>query len=418
MVVRVEEESDIAATAATVVGLEEIADDPEQPNAAPSWRLPVVLYLGILAVMVFVSWQSITHFTPIITSVMEFPGDGVLGGLTRYDGGWYWLIANDGYSYYEGEWSSVAFFPAYPMTMRFVGDVIGDYALAGILVTALCGLGIAVLFWQWARERLQVTAAVTALVALLLYPYGYYLYGVIYADAFFIFFGLLAFWAIERDHLLLAAVAGAIATGTRPVGVAVFIGLVIRLLERRGALTRPGWLGVPTRLRLSRLRPRDGLILLSVSGLVLYCVFLWSEFGNPFLFSEAEKAWGQEPGPRTWFKIEFFEQVRYETDLLFTWGLMVQATFALCALACAPAVGRRFGWGYAAYMAVVLLVPLVGTKDFMGLGRYVIAAWPAFAVLGQFLAERPTWVRYGALACSGLLLVGLDAGFANGRYLS
>jgi hypothetical protein len=348
---------------------------------------------------------------------MQFRGDKYLGGLTRYDSNWYWIISTSGYQY-RPDWPSVAFFPGYPMTMRAVGTVVGDDAIAGILVTILCGLGVAVLFSTWCRDRLAPPTARLALLAFLLYPYGFYLYGVVYSDAFFVFSTLLAFWAVDRDKPLVAGLAGAVATFSRPVGIAVVLGLIVHILQRRGGLSRPGWFGIPTRVTPSVLRPKDSLVLLSTSGLFMYAGFLWKRFGDPFLFSSAEASWGQKPGPRTWLKFEFFTQVRHHYDILFTWGLMLQASLALLALASVFAVGRRFGWGYAAYMAVVLSVPLIGTKDFMGLGRYLIAAFPVFGLFGSFLADRPPLARYAVLTCSGLALIVFGAGFATGRYIS
>ena len=56
-------------------------------------------------------------------------------------------------------------------------------------------------------------------------------------------------------------------------------------------------------------------------------------------------------------------------------------------------VWQRFGWGYAAYTAVVLLIPILGTKDFMGTGRYVLAAFPVMAAAGDYLAGlRHRWI--------------------------
>lgn len=423
----------------------------DTPPRADSWLFPAGWYLGILAVMVFVSWQTITHTTVLIDSV-EFRGDQFLGGLIHYDGGWYWLVSERGYRDHQpGIQSPVAFFPGYPLAMRYLGAVIGDHALAGILITTTCGLGTAVLFWSWCRERMTAIAANTALLTYLLYPYGYYLYGVIYADALFVFFTLLAFWAVERDRPLLAGLAGAVATLSRPVGIAVVVGLAVRTLERRGVLpevclpklrprnaaagdttssiatsgiaaagdtTPPGTQRRSPGGARSTLRPTDGFVLLSVSGLAAYCYFLWNRFGDPFLFSDAEAYWGQGTGPSTWFKVALYEQLRDHWDSAFTWGLVVQGFVALAALATVPLVARRFGWGYAAYLLVVLAVPVVGTKDFQGLGRYGIAAFPVFALLGEVLADRPARERGFALACSGLALVIAGFGFAHGYYIS
>lgn len=384
----------------------------------PSWLRPAALYLGLLALLVVVSWQTIAHASPRLAH-LQFPGSDVLGAMVTYDGGWYWSISVEGYSGHRpGTQSPVAFFPGYPLAMRYVGAVVGDNALAGILLTAGCGLGVAVSFWTWCRERMEIAAATTSLLALLLYPYGYYLYGVVYADAMFVFVTLLAFWAVERDRPLVAGVAGAVASFTRPVGLAVVIALVVRTLERRGGLSRPGWLGVPTRVHLAVLRPADVGVLLSLSGLVAYCAFLWHRFDDPFLFSAVEEYWGQPPGARTWFKVPFLEALRDHYGSPFTWGLAVQGLLALAAVATVPLVGRRFGWGYAAYLLTVIGMPLLGTKDFMGLGRYGMAAFPVFALIGEVLAERAQWQRRLVLACSGLGLVLAGAGFAHGFYIS
>jgi hypothetical protein len=377
-----------------------------------AWRA-ARLYLAIAAAMVVVAWQSLLHTGRVIRYHVEFWGDGVLGGLAHYDGGWYTMIATTGYSAHQpGMQSPVAFFPGYPLAMRYLGAIVGNEVIAGIVITIVSGVGISVLFWTWCRVRMAEVAATTALLALLLYPYGFFLYGVVYADALFLLATLAAFWATEHDRPLLAGLAGAVATLTRPVGIAVVVGIVVRTLERRGALRRPSWMGLPTRLSLARSvwRPGDALVLLSLAGLVAYCVFLWHRFGDPFLFSAVEEHWGQEPGPRTWFKVAFFEQLRYHPGSWFSWGLVAQAVVALAAVATVPLVGRRFGWGYAAYLLAVLAIPLVGTKDFMGLGRYGLAAFPVFALVGEALATRPPRQRQAVLAMSGCGLAVAMAG--------
>ena len=49
--------------------------------------------------------------------------------------------------------------------------------------------------------------------------------------------------------------------------------------------------------------------------------------------------------------------------------LTVQALAGLGAVLLLGRVWSRFGWGYTVYTVVVLVIPIVGTKDFMGLGR-------------------------------------------------
>ena len=70
-----------------------------------------------------------------------------------------------------------------------------------------------------------------------------------------------------------------------------------------------------------------------------------------------------------------------------------------------PRVWRSFGWGYLAYAVSVLAIPLVGTKDFYGTGRYVLVAFPVVAVAGVLLADSRR--RWSVPAVFAVLFVGL-----------
>src|SRR5690606_34565086 len=107
---------------------------------------------------------------------------------------------------------------------------------------------------------------------------------------------------------------------------------------------------------------------------VAYVVYLWHTFGEPFAFADAESApgWDQRPGPRTWFKTAWLSRlVHYpgDPDGYFL-GITFQAALAIGLLLLVPMVVRRVGWGYGLYTVAVLAIPLVGSKDFMGIGRY------------------------------------------------
>lgn len=383
-----------------------------------SWlTLPLAVYGAVFAVLVVVSWQVITRTTATASGVppVSFRGEWFWDGWIRYDAGWYSIIADQGYSYTPGQQSPVAFFPGYPLLVRELSGIFDNTQLAGIALTVLCGAAALVAFHVWCRDRLDPTAAATALLCLALYPYAYYLYGVMYGDALFLLCALLAFLAFERDHLLLAGLAGAAATATRLVGLAVVVGLVVGVLERREVVTwgpdrRP-------RLHLGRLHRRDGWVLLSVSGLAAWSLYLWARFGDPLLFSTVQESWGQQSGPKTWLKRDFFATLYHRPGEFYSQGLAIQALFGLAVLATIPAVVRRFGGRYGAYVGALVLVPAVGSQDFQGLGRYLLGAFPAFAVAGALLAERPA-VRRWVLPLSALVLVIFAGLFANGRYLS
>jgi hypothetical protein len=417
--------------------------------AASRW-LPVVLFLTVAVVLygvVAIIGDWVPQSDRVANSTTYYHGPSILEGWLRWDAGWYRSIVDHGYFFVHGQQSSVAFFPAYPISMEFLADTVGgDPSAWGVALTFASGLLVAVLFYQWCRDRIGATAAPVALAVMLLWPYGWYLFGAVYADALFLAMVLLAFTFLERDRVLLAALAGAVATSTRPVGAAVLLGLVFRLLERRGALRLPildrvrlfradRRAGAPPELadpnvdeergsivvEWRRLRPLDPLILLAASGLLAYVVYLWRTFDEPFAFADAESApgWDQAPGFRTWFKTAWFSRLVHlpgDPNGYFV-SITFQAILALTLLALIPLVVRRIGWGYGIYTLAVLAIPLVGSKDFMGIGRYALTAFPSFAALGLVLTERPR-ARAAWFPVSAFLLVALCGAFAYGHYVA
>lgn len=421
-----------------------------------SARPALAIYGAIaLVLFIFVAFFAHAHLPlPYRQEVKpaDYSGPSALEGWVRFDAGWYRSIAEHGY-YYRGEeeQSSVAFFPVYALAMRGFHSVFGgDTAAWGIFITLLAGLTIAVLFYRWCVPRLGEIGARYALAMLLLWPYGWYLFGAVYADALFIALVIAAFSLLEKDRIVLATVLGAIATATRPVGLAVVVGLLARELERTGVFSLPrldrvrvphlapataaapagyGSAAAPAgqgsapliRFDLTKLRARSALPLLSIAGLVSYVVYLAAKFGEPFAFVTAERApgWDLKPGPHTWFKVDFFDRLIHFPHMgpWHTVGLVVQAVLAIGVLTLTLRVGRKFGWGYAIYVVVVLAIPLVGSKDFQGIGRYCLAAFPAFAVMGQCLADRRR-LAIGVLVVSALGLGLLCSGFARGAYVS
>jgi hypothetical protein len=359
-------------------------------------------------------------------------------------------IAESGYFYTPGRQSSVAFFPVFPMLLRGFGAAVGDVRIGGWLLGVLAGGLSVLLFACWVRTRLPRPAALTAVAVLVVYPYSFFLHGAVYSDGLFLVTAIGAFLLLEQRMYWLAGVAGALATAGRPVGVAVAVGLAVQLLEmraearahqvpRRGASKSqelswgatgepPGGTGPMSpqprpgaRELLSAVRGigwRQAGVLCSLVGLAGWCGYLWFWFGDPlaFLTVQAAPGWDQGSGPTTWFKVTYLLAVVHRVPVRL---LTAQALAGLGAVLLLGRVYRRFGWGYTVYSVIVLVIPIVGTKDFMGLGRYVLAAFPAFAAAGDALAgSRHRWHGPAVLGLSAVLLIVATALFAQGVEVS
>jgi len=399
-------------------------------------------FTALAALLLGWVWASSTWFPadgedPVRST---FAGSGLLGGWVHFDAGWYFEIAINGYSMPPGQQASVAFFPTYPIAVRHLTPYVGSVELAGILLTFLCGLGATVLFSLWARRRLAPAAQTTALALLLLQPYAWYLVGAVYADALFLAAAVGAFVLADRNRPLAAGIVGAVASATRPVGLAIVAGLVVTQLERRDALRfrsgvplgrladRPGRLGriaatrvtVPVGVRLRALRPSDAGVLVAAVGFVGWCAWLWWRFGDPLAFSTVQRYWAQRSGPVTFLKLHLGGLILLEPgdNVRYILGCLLQGALVCGALALLPRIVRRFGWGPGVYTAVVLGLPVVGSKDFQGTGRYLLAAFPVIALAGEWLAGRSPRTRRTVLVVSALLLVVWSHLYARGHYVA
>lgn len=320
----------------------------------------------------------------------------------RWDARWYADIAQNGYFFRPPEQSSVAFFPLYPLGLRALSKLTGLSPLPlGVALTFACGLAASAVFVRWVKALRPGSDALSPHLLLLAWPFAFYLFGAVYADALFLLLITSAFLALERGRPGWAAALGALATATRPIAPAVVLGLVARSIEL-------------DRKAHGRLRPQAFLPALAALGASAYLAFQYLSFGTPFAFVETQGAWSQRPGPRQWLKLEFFGSER----LAQLWPeALLNGTLAVLMLALAVRVWRTVGKGYAVYVAVAMGLPLLSSAEFIGLGRYGLAAFPALLALAELLEPRPRLKRAWLLASAALLLT-MTARFAVGRYVS
>jgi hypothetical protein len=163
----------------------------------------------------------------------------------------------------------------------------------------------------------------------------------------------------------------------------------------------------------------DLLPVLAAAGFLLYTFYLWRTFGEPLAFVKVQSApgWDQMPGWRTWAKVRWLQS--------FSWGmkpddflrLVGHAAFTVGALALLWPTVKRLGWGYGLYSAAIVGLPGLSSKDFMGMGRYLLAAFPLFLTLALLLRERPR-LRLAVMGASGALMVALAAAYGAAQYVS
>ena len=354
------------------------------------------LFVAVSAACLLVANVALTLFDASDPG-HRWPDHPVIEPLSRWDTGWYFHIAEDGYFYDgPGVQSAVGFFPAYPALIRLVSFAVRDTIVAAVLLSFAAGLLGFVVLHRWAAERLDDRSAWWTVGVLVTFPFAYYLFGVAYAESLFLLACVGAFYLLERDHVLAAGLVGAVATATRPVGVALVIGLAIRAIERRGGLRSLRW--------------KDPLVLLSAAGIAAFCAYLWWRFDDPLAYTKVKAAagWGQDVTARSLLKLDLFRRFDEAGATTVHMLLVLQGVLTLASLALLPTVVKRFGWGYAAYSLIVIGIPFVSSTDFLAMGRYLLPAFPIFAAAGALLRDRPNAGKVLLVVNGALLLFAVN----------
>lgn len=298
--------------------------------------------------------------------------------LARWDSGWYVDIAEAGYREPPtsvGQESNHAFFPLYPALIRLVVRTTGiETSHAGNLVSALALLGALLLFADWTKRRYGEARVVPAVLVLLLFPTSFF-FAAVYTEALLLALSLSAVGAFERRRPMVGALAGFFAGLTRISGLvlAPYLALVAFRAERDAGSPRS------RALAAAALGAASPLL-----GFGFFCLYFWKRFRDPLLFVTAQHNWSGEAksifeGPSLIWQgvVEDIQRGRIfgAAPARTLEGLYLLLFFVLAVVL---VLQRR----RAEALYVLLTVSIVfASGTFESAGRYVLPAFPAFAVL-------------------------------------
>ncbi|MDO8389235.1 MAG: glycosyltransferase family 39 protein [Actinomycetota bacterium] len=164
----------------------------------------------------------------------EIPADTVSlvkDVLTGWDGVWYLRIIRNGYPRHVAEHvnydmsdARVAFFPTYPNLVRAIDWLLpGGPAFAALLVNFLLGALAVLLVGVLARRLFDVQVAERAMVLMAIFP-GSFVLSFAYTEALLLVLVAATFWLLMDHRWVAAGLVAAMATATRPNGIAIVVG--------------------------------------------------------------------------------------------------------------------------------------------------------------------------------------------------
>lgn len=254
--------------------------------------------------------------------------------------------------------STAAFFPLYPLIVRAVVSItgLGDFVTA-LLVSALTGLGAAVLLWFFTRELGGDTVADRATALFCFYP-GALVFTMAYSEGTLLVVAIPCLWALLRRQWLLAGCLAGLATAARPnaLGLIPLCGLVA--LE--AVIRRRDWKAL--------IAPA-----LSPVGVVAFVVFLHQRTGSWTAWPATERGWS---GPNTyfggiWSAIDTF--IHHSWHPIETFILVGAVTIAV---GLPLLIRARLPWPVWAYTVLALIPAIV--SHISTTPRLVLIAFPLF----------------------------------------
>lgn len=315
--------------------------------------------------------------------------------LTSWDGRWYLEIVRAGYPRsippnitYEQVEARAAFFPTYPVLVRGFDRILpGGDTLAALVFNVIMSVIAVVLVGLIARRLAGTEVATRAMVLFAVFP-GSFVLSFAYSEATMIVFAAACLYFLLDEQWLLAGLAGAVTTLTRPNGIAIVAAcavaafLVIRERREWSALVAP---------------------LLSPLGFIGFQLFLAHHTGE----------WG------AWFRVQreaweegtSFGATAVRNTLSFLGDPLASPTDALTAATLLALIGalwclwrHHLPWPMVAYIAVVLVLMLM-PATVTARPRFMFAAFPLVIPVAAWWPERD---RVGW----DLLLVSCGAGLA------
>lgn len=305
----------------------------------------------------------------------------------RWDTEWYVGVAKSGYQWNgsPGVLEKIAFFPAYPLALRFVAwatgaaDSLVQWNWTGVVLSTIF---FAAALWYLARlGDLLVGPSIGYRAALLcvVYPWSIY-FGLPYTESLFLLACCAATYRFLTQRPLEALLWGIVAGLTRPNGV--LLAMLLGLLWMRDAYR--------TIVREPDAGTIRGLVAAAIAvcgplvGVAIYSAYVHGVTGDPLTWAKAQDAWGRVTMNPFWVLGRFFDELSASPMQMARVHpyAMANGLTGVAVLAFVIPVGRRVGWAFAAFLACGVLIPIAG-GGLASLGRYTAILFPLFIYLAH-----------------------------------
>lgn len=318
-------------------------------------NVTIIFFIWVLSVLTvsYFGFSSLPHSD-------LFPND-FLRSLANWDGGHYLGIAELRYKYNH----QYVFFPLYPLLINFVSKFTGNFLTAGILISVLSSFLAFQLFFKLVLIDFGRDYAKRAILALLFFPMSFY-FLTVYTEGLFFLLAVATFLFARKGNYVWACLFAALASATRVTGLAVVFGLVVNAFFT-GGISRKNW-----------------FVLLSPTGFILYCIYLYIQTGDPFYFIAAQSHFWSSglvfPGSALAFS---FKQLINPGFIINNFRNLLDFIFAVFGIFMVWRVWKVMSLDLAIYSMISLVLPLF-SPTIVAIPRYLLTIFPIFIAFGLY----------------------------------
>lgn len=342
-----------------------------------------IIWLISVLIVAFLGFSTLPHSGKFSNDFWQ--------SLSNWDGGHYLGIAEKGYS----EKFQYAFFPLYPLVIKAFYQVTHNYLLAAVLISAMATfLGLQLLYKLIAMD-FNKKIAQNSVLAFLFFPASFFLLTA-YSEGLFFFLTVAAFYFLRQNKLFWATLAAALVSATRLIGLAVVAGLLVEVGIRQG-FNRKNW-----------------YLIFAPLGFFIYCIFLYTQTGDPFYFITAENHWQRTlvvPGIGFW---EALKGVASNGFINSAPNVVFDLAFAIFGVGFAVRSFRFLPASFAVYSLVSVGIPLF-TPTLSSMPRFLLPVFPIFVLMTLIKNQ---YINLALQMISLLLLGVFTVLFINGYWVS
>lgn len=289
----------------------------------------------------------------------------------------------------------LVFLPGYPIAVRAMNVLVGDYLISGLLVSALCFAGAGCIFYKLARLDMPKESALRALTFLCISP-AVFFFAAPMSESLFLLLGLSCVYLTRRRKFLPACIFGALAAFTRSLGIVLTVYVLFELISARA-------------------KAKDYLCLLIIPlGFGAYCLINYQVSGDAFKFMEYQSEhWSQHLGL-------FFNTAAYQTDYLIRTGAedihtalalwLANLLAAFLSLGVMISAAKKLRPAYTAFF-IAYFVVAIGASWLLSAPRYLGTMFVLYIALATLTDNRKKFMAAGSV--SAVLLISYLCAFVQ-----